>query len=257
MPKIIAVGMQKGGVGKTTISVNLAGYLAKLGNKTLLIDADPQASATKFFLDDVDLKESMSALFDLADPWAIVREAPQLIKETNIENLYIAPSTIVLSAVESGTFEEPSRRFKYWIDATCNEFDYIIIDCPPSLGRLCSNALVAAKYVVVCSEPETQSYDALPIFLSNIEKIRNINPDLKIAGLIVNCLSENQLGHAHYARQMREMNIYIGTLHRRSAFVDMSHERSLIINTSVSNISRIKGEFESILNKIIQRTNSN
>lgn len=243
MARTVIFGMQKGGVGKTTLTVNFARWLAINGMKTLLIDADPQASATSFFdFDDLAPENTMMKLFDMGNSWNIVREDRSLILATGYENLFLTPAIIHMTMIENGHFEEATRRLDYWLKSTCGDFDYIVVDCPPSLGRLTSNALMAGDYVVVPCLPEPQSYNALEIYIDTISQIKKVH-DIMFMGTVVNNYIENRSVHKLYERYVEEDGIpVLGKIHNCTEFLKLSHNRSFVIDHAELRRERIYSE---------------
>jgi chromosome partitioning protein len=233
--------MQKGGVGKTTLAVNISGLIAYLLSKNgeekkiLLIDLDPQASATSFFFKQntpTSYEDSVVALFDTDNPTKITKNNSNIIKTTQYHNLDIVPSHIRLSVAEASYLSEDGRRLLYWIQGTAADYDYIIIDCPPSLGRLTTNALMASQFVVVPCQPEAQSVDALNLYADIIGNIREINESLNFLGIIISMLNDRESTHKFYKnRLVSNFNaLIIGEVHRATHFAKIAHNRELLID---------------------------
>ena len=178
--RIIAITNQKGGEGKTTTAINLAFGLAKRGKKTLLVDMDPQANTTGLFVNPDALDVSLYNVFSQSRPLA------DAIVETGEKNLYLAPSKITLAEVESmGQNVDAPYILRDALQGVSG-YDFIIIDCPPSLSIFTINALVAATHVVVPAQAEKFSIDGMTGLQTTINSIkRRINPDLEVAGAVV------------------------------------------------------------------------
>ncbi len=183
MGKIIAIANQKGGVGKTTTSVNLAASLGVLEKKVLLIDADPQANATSGLGVDVDSVEIGS--YQLLEHTC---SAEECIIETNSPNVDIIPAHIDLVAIEIELVDKEEREYmlKKAITHLKSAYDYIIIDCAPSLGLLTLNALTAADAVMIPIQCEYFALEGLGKLLNTIKSVQKIhNPELDIEGLLL------------------------------------------------------------------------
>jgi chromosome partitioning protein len=205
MGNIIAVVNQKGGVGKTTTTVNLAAFLAKHKKKVLVIDLDPQGNATSGFGIDKNVLEN--SVYDL-----LVNEVPisETIQTTNRKNLDICPTNINLAGAEVELVSAMSREtiLKRAVDSIMGQYDFVLIDCPPSLGLLTVNALAAATGVIVPIQGEYYALEGLTQLVDTINRVKkHLNPEIGIYGVVITMYD----GRTQLTRQVTdEVRKYFG-----------------------------------------------
>lgn len=181
MARILAISNQKGGVGKTTTSINLAAALARRGHRTLLVDLDPQGNASS----GVGAHKAEKGSYDLLHGYA---EARQVVLKTSMKNLEVIPATRPLlgAELELGEEDHPQTLLREGLDGIRDEYDWIVLDCPPSLGLLTVNALTAADGVIIPLQAEYFAMEGLGSILQTLKKVRNnLNPDLVREGVLI------------------------------------------------------------------------
>jgi chromosome partitioning protein len=183
LPRIIAIANQKGGVGKTTTTVNLGAALAEQGYRVLVVDLDPQGNATTGL--GVDARNFELSMYDV-----IMRDQPleDCIEPTSVKNLFVAPATIDLAGVEIELVPAFSRelKLKRAVDTIVDDFDFVLIDCPPSLGLITVNGLAAADEVLVPIQCEYYALEGLSQLLRNVNLVStNLNETLEVTTIVL------------------------------------------------------------------------
>ncbi len=183
LPRILAIANQKGGVGKTTTSVNLGASLAEMGYRVLVVDLDPQGNATTGL--GVNAREVEGSIYDVIMSDAKVEDC---IEPTSLKNLFVVPATIDLAGAEIELVPAFSRELKLRraLHEIREDYDYILIDCPPSLGLLTVNGLAAADDVLVPIQCEYYALEGLSQLIRNVTLVRtNLNPTLDVRGIVL------------------------------------------------------------------------
>ncbi|MCQ2523054.1 MAG: AAA family ATPase [Lachnospiraceae bacterium] len=182
MGKVIAIANQKGGVGKTTTSINLSSSLAELGKKVLVIDADPQGNTTSGY--GIEKNEIENTIYELLIGDASVSEC---IMKDIVEGVSIIPSNVNLAAVEIELLDVKNKEYilKNEIDYIIDKYDYVIIDCPPSLSMLTINAMTTANSVLVPIQCEYYALEGLSQLIHTVNLVKErLNPSLEMEGVV-------------------------------------------------------------------------
>ena len=201
MGKVISIANQKGGVGKTTTSINLSTILAKKGKKVLLIDADPQGNGTS------GLGINKEQKFSVYDVLIEDIEVENTLQKTLVKNLDLCPSNINLAGAEVQlvSMEDREYRLKTKLDIIKNKYDYIIIDCPPSLGLVTLNAFTASDSVLIPVQCEYYALEGLGQLLNTIELVKkHMNKDLRIEGALLTMYDPRSKGAKSYEKFAKE-----------------------------------------------------
>lgn len=202
-PRILAIANQKGGVGKTTTAVNLSTALCAVGNRVLLIDLDPQGNASTGL--GLTRQQRATSVYDLMIGDAQLNEA---IQETRVPKLSIVPSSIHLSGaeIELVTMERREFRLKDALATMPDAFDYVVIDCPPSLSLLTINALAAAQAVLVPLQCEFYALEGLSHLVKTVERVRNaLNPELQMQGIVLTMYDRRNSLSGQVAESVRDV----------------------------------------------------
>jgi chromosome partitioning protein len=201
LPRVIAVANQKGGVGKTTTAVNLGASLADLGYRVLIIDLDPQGNASTGL--GIEARNFDYSMYDVLLHDVALEDC---VEPTSIKNLFLAPATIDLAGAEIELVSTFSRelRLKRVLAPVRDDFGYILIDCPPSLGLITVNALAAASEVLVPIQCEYYALEGVGQLLRNVELVRgNLNPELEVSAMVLTMYDSRTRLADHVAEEVR------------------------------------------------------
>ena len=238
MGKVIAIANQKGGVGKTTTAINLAASLAVLEKKVLIIDADPQANTTSGLNFSPDNDEKRTLYEILIGKIA----ASDALIQTELDNLHMIPSHINLVGAEIEMLEWPEREsvLKNALRPIRDNYDYIIIDCSPSLGLITVNCLTAADSVMIPVQPEFFALEGLAKLLQTIRLVQSsVNPDLDIEGFVVTMFDGRTKVHSQVVMELREhfKDMVFKTIIQRSIRLSEapSHGKPIILYDVMNN----------------------
>ncbi|WP_276956323.1 ParA family protein [Jonquetella anthropi] len=236
---VIAVAIQKGGVGKTTLTLNLAAILAKKQKKPVIcLDLDPQGTATNYWLDElVDDQDTTLAIFD--------GHAPQ---GRLVDGVTFIPASIRLAMKE---VQGDVARLSAW--AKSQKDSIVLIDCPPNLGRLTTAALLAAQHCIIPVTPEPAAVEAIDLFAKTLASAQKQNSALNLLGIIVNALDDRTRVHQFYVEQLQQTfgPKILGLIHRSVVFPELQHEGKTV--TALNEGDRARKEYATIARNIIKQ----
>lgn len=205
MSRVIAVANQKGGVGKTTTVINLCAYLADAGKRVLAVDSDPQGNTTTGL--GVDKTQCDASIYEVVLGECTVMEA---VVPTEVPSLHVIPATLDLAGaeVEMAAMDGRERRVKQALEPIRDRYDYVFIDCPPSLGLLTINALTAADTVMIPIQCEFFALEGLSQLLATVELVKkHLNPGLQLEGVVLTMFD----GRTNLSSQVaREVQTHFG-----------------------------------------------
>lgn len=233
MSRVIAIANQKGGVGKTTTAINLSSALSHLGKKVLLLDIDPQGNSGRGV--GIDISLCKETTFEVLVGASTLEET---ILKTNEDNLFVCPSNLRLASLEASLIgqgvSDPFFLLKRQLDQIKEQYDYVVIDCPPSLGALSLNALASCDSVIIPVQCEYFAMEAVAAILSSISTVqKKYNPSLEIEGFLLTMYdARTQLGTeiSSEVRRLFKENTFLVSIPRNQSIADSQAAMTSVIN---------------------------